>query len=132
MEVMLLRKNMMKNTKKIRRQEIREVVARVSPWELSGTAHEIYKELQETQNVYVDKYNVDDIISVFWEWEADNYDNSGEFALNIRRLENDKEYDARVKKLIKIKDGEKLEKQKQEQSEYETYLRLQKRFKNKN
>ena len=120
----------MKNTRKIRRQEIREVVTRVSPWELSGTAHEIYKELQETQNVYVDKYNVDDIISVFWdwEWEGDNYDSSGKFALNIRRLENDKEYNTRVKKLMKIKDGEKFEKATQEQSEYETYLRLQKKF----
>lgn len=118
---------MMKSTRKIRRQQVKDTVATVSPWDLSGTPEEICKELRETQDAYLKNY--DDIVDATWSWENPSFgDSEGYFALSITRLENDKEYDSRVKKLMKIKEGEKLEKQKQEQSEYETYLRLQKKF----
>lgn len=120
---------MMKKTRKIRRQPVKENVAEISPWDLSGTAHDIYKELQETQNAYVDKYNIDDIISISWEWESASDETSdGYFVLTVMRLENDKEYNARVKKLAKIVDGEKTAKEQEQKKEYEEYLKLKKKF----
>lgn len=119
----------MKNTNKIRRQPVQENVAEVSPWDLSGSAHEIYKELLETQNAYVDKYNIDDIISVSWAWESAEYEGiDGRFVLTITRLENDKEYNRRVKNLMKIKENEKAAKEQEQKKEYEEYLRLKKKF----
>jgi len=117
----------MNSTIKIKRQEVKDTLVTISPWDLSGTPEEICKELRETQDAYLKDYN--DVIDARWTWESDgSIDDLGVFALNITRLENDKEYNARVKKLMKIKEGEKFEKQKQEQAEYETYLRLQKKF----
>lgn len=121
---------MMRNTRKIKRQQVKDTLTTVSPWELSGTPEEICKELRDTQDAYLKNYN--DVIDAHWTWESCPYgDGEGSFALNITRLENDREYNDRVKRLMKIKDGEKLEKAKQEQVEYETYLRLQKKFENK-
>ncbi len=120
---------MMKKTRKIRRQPVKENVAEISPWDLSGTAHDIYKELQETQNAYVDKYNIDDIISISWEWESASDESlDGHFILTIMRLENDTEYNARVHNLMKIKDGERAAKEKEQKNEYEEYLRLKKKY----
>ena len=120
----------MKSTRKIRRQQVKDTVATVSPWDLSGTPEEICKELRDTQDAYLKDYN--DVIDAHWVWEcAYAGDGEGYFALSITRLENDREYNDRVKRLMKIKEGEKLEKAKQEQTEYETYLRLQKKFGNK-
>lgn len=119
----------MKNTKKIRRQPVKENIAEISPLDLSGTAHDIYKELQETQNAYIDQYNIDDIISISWEWESSSDETSdGYFVLTVMRLENDKEYNDRVKKLMKIKDNEKSAKEKKDRAEYEEYLRLSKKY----
>ena len=123
---------MMRETRKIRRQQVRDEIATVSPWELSGSPEDICKELRDTQNAYLDKYNKDDILEAGWIWENSEYEGEdGHFVLTITRLENDKEYDSRVKQLMKIGEQEKILKQKQEQSEYETYLRLQKKFGNK-
>lgn len=120
----------MKNTSKIRRQKVKETVAEISPWDLSGTAHDIYKELHQTQSNYLK--DRDDIIEANWTWESAEYEGvEGRFVLTITRLENDKEYDRRVKQLMKIGEQEKILKQQQEKSEYETYLRLQKKFGNK-
>lgn len=118
---------MMKNTRKIKRQQVRETVAEISPWDLSGSAERIYKELQDTEKYYLDKY--DNIIDSGWGWESGVYDSSeGHFTFVITRLENDKEYNARLKKLAKIVDGEKTAKEQEQKKEYEEYLRLKKKF----
>lgn len=117
----------MKNTRKIKRQQVRETVAEISPWDLSGSAERIYKELQETEKYYLDKY--DNVIDSGWGWESGVYDSSeGHFTFVITRLENDREYNARVKKLTQIKENEKNAKNKKNQAEYEEYLRLKKKF----
>ena len=117
----------MKKARQIRRQQVKEGIAQISPWDLFGSPEDICKELRETQDAYLKDY--DNIIEAFWTWDEPSYDGtSGYFSLVITRLENDKEYNTRVKNLMKIKEGEKLEKQQQEQVEYETYLRLQKKF----
>lgn len=121
---------MMKKARQIRRQQVKEGIAQISPWDLFGSPEDICKELRETQDAYLKDY--DNIIEAFWTWDEPSYDGtSGYFSLVIKRLENDREYNTRVKNLMKIKDGEKLEKAKQEQDEYETYLRLQKKFESK-
>ena len=117
----------MKSTRKIRRQQVRDEIAEINPWDLSGSPEDICKELRDTQDAYIKDRN--DIIETSWEWVSASYEGEdGHFTLKVTRWENDREYDARVKNLMKIKDGEKLEKAKQEQTEYETYLRLQKKF----
>jgi len=116
----------MKNTRKIKRQQVKETVARVSPYELSGSSQSIYENLLDTENYYRNKD--DTIIDMSWEWECSPYSDAGEFALVVTRLENDKEYNARVKKLMKIKDKEKRIKETEAQRELEEYLRLKKKF----
>lgn len=118
----------MKNTRKIKRQQIKETVARVSPWELSGSSESIYANLLDTENFYRKKD--DNIIDMSWEWECSPYSDAGEFALIVTRLENDKEYDIRVKKLMKIAEKTKSEQQKQDEMERKEYLRLKKKFDN--
>lgn len=48
---------MMKKARKIRRQKVREEIADISPWDLSGTPEDIYNQLKDTQNTYLKKYN---------------------------------------------------------------------------
>lgn len=120
----------MKNTRKIRRQQIKETVARVSPWELSGSSESIYANLLDTENYYRKKD--DTIINIHWEWECSPYSDAGEFALIVTRLENDKEYNTRVNKLMKIKEGERVAKEKEQKNEYEEYLRLKQKFDKEN
>lgn len=110
----------MKKARKIKRQQIKETVARVSPWELSGSSESIYKNLQDTESYYSGK----DIIEIYWEWESGHYDDSGELALIVTRLENDKEYSDRLKKLEKIAEKAK----KEEEKERELYLKLHQKF----
>ena len=120
---------MMRETRKIRRQQVRDEIATLSPWELSGSPEDICKELRDTQNAYLDKYNKDDILEAGWTWENSEYEGEdGHFVLTITRLENDKEYDSRVKQLMKIGEQEKILKQKEEKFEYEEYLRLKQKF----
>jgi hypothetical protein len=112
-------------------QDVQDILfdhlAEVSPWDLSGTAEDIYKELHQTQINYLK--NREDIIEANWTWENGEYEGEdGRFILTITRLENDKEYNSRVKQLMKIGEQEKILKQKQEQSEYEEYLRLKQKF----
>lgn len=116
----------MKNTRKIKRQQVKETVARVSPYELSGSSQSIYENLLDTENYYRKKD--DTIIDMSWEWECSPYSDAGEFALIVTRLENDKEYNTRVKKLMQIKEKEKSVKEKEDQRELEEYLRLKKKF----
>lgn len=119
----------MKNTKKIRRQQVKEEIADVSPWDLSGSPEDICKELRETQDAYLKEYNKEDILEASWTWETSSYvDGEGHFSLTITRLENDNEYDRRVKSLMKIAEQEKILKQKQQQDEYAEYLRLKQKF----
>jgi hypothetical protein len=119
----------MKNTTKIRKQKIREEITDISPWDLSGSPEDICKILRETQDAYLKKYNNEDILEVGWTWETSSYgDGEGHFTLIMTRLENDKEYNARVKKLMKIKEGEKAAKQQEKDNEYTEYLRLKKKF----
>lgn len=123
----------MKNTKKIRKQKIREEIADISPWDLSGSPEDICKTLRDTENAYLKKYNKEDILEVGWTWETSSYgDSEGRFALIMTRLENDMEYNARVYNLKKIKENEKAAKAKEKQSEYEEYLRLKQKFDKQN
>lgn len=119
----------MKKARKIRRQKITEIVGSISFDQLCGHFDEVIKNLNELQSYYKETHA--DAIEI---WIEDNNwadDFIASFDIKIERYENDKEYNTRVKKLMKIKDGEKFEKVKQEQDEYETYLRLQKKFGNK-
>ena len=112
---------------KIRRQQVKENIAEVSPWDLSGSPEDIYKELHQTQSNYLK--DRDDIIEANWLWESAEYEGTdGRFVLTITRLENDNEYNKRVKNLMKIKEHEKTAKEQEKQSEYEEYLRLKKKF----
>ena len=112
---------------KIRRQQVKDEIAQISPWNLSGSPEDICKELRETQDAYLKDY--DNIIEANWGWVSPSYaGEDGYFSLTITRLENDNEYDRRVKQLMKIGEQEKILKQKQEQSEYEEYLRLKQKF----
>lgn len=125
----LYEKKQMKKTIKIRRQQVKENVTEVCPWELSGSPEDICKTLREIQDAYLKKYNKEDILEASWIWETSLYgDGEGNFSLTITRLENDNEYNKRVKQLMKIGEQEKILKQKQEQSEYEEYLRLKQKF----
>jgi len=124
---------MMKNTRKIRRQQVKDEIAEVSPWNLSGSPEDICKELRETQDAYLNQYKKEDIIDSCWSWVSPSYDgDDGHFTLKITRLENDMEYDRRVKQLMKIKEKEKSAKEKEEQTEYEEYLRLKQKFEKQN
>jgi hypothetical protein len=116
-----------RKTKQIKRQQVRETVAEVSPWDLSGSSESIYKELQDTEKYYLDQY--DNVINSGWGWESASYEgDEGHFTFVITRLENDKEYNARVKKLMKIKEGDKIAKEQEKKNEYDEYLRLKKKF----
>jgi hypothetical protein len=90
--------------KKIKRQQIKESITSVSPWDLSGSPEDICKKLRTTQDAYLEDRN--DIIESCWSWESTLYSDHGAFELVITRLENDKEYNARVKELMKIRDRE--------------------------
>lgn len=116
----------MKNIRKIKRQQVTEKLAEISPWDLTGSAEKIYKELKDTENFYLEKYDPSNTISYGWDWEED--ENDKYFTLTITRLENDKEYNTRVKKLMKIKDDEKVAKEQENKNDYEQYLRLKKKF----
>ena len=121
----------MKKTKNIRRQQVKDEIAEVSPWDLSGSPEDICKELRETQDAYLKDY--DNVIEANWSWVSPFYDNEdGYFLLTITRLENDKEYNARVKKLMKIKENEKSAKEKEDKADYEEYLRLKQKFDKQN
>ena len=105
----------MKKTGTIKRQQIKESITSVSPYELSGSPEDICKELRATQDAYLEDRN--DIIESCWSWESTPYSDHGTFELFITRLENDKEYDARVKK-----------QEKQNARELKEYLRLKGKF----
>ena len=121
----------MKKTKNIRRQQVKDEIAEISPWDLSGSPEDICKELRETQDAYLKDY--DNVIEANWSWVSPFDDNEdGYFLLTITRLENDKEYNARVKKLMKIKENEKSAKEKEDKADYEEYLRLKQKFDKQN
>ena len=106
---------MMKKTRTIKRQQIKESITSVSPYELSGSPEDICKTLRTTQDAYLEDRN--DIIESCWSWESAPYSDHGAFELVITRLENDKEYDARVKK-----------QEKQDAKELKEYLTLKGKF----
>jgi len=110
--------------KKIKRKQTKESITSVSPWDLSGSPEDICKELRTTQDAYLKDRN--DVIESYWSWESTPYSDHGEFELVITRLENDKEYNARVKELMKIKEKKKADKQKQDEYELQEYLKLKK------
>jgi len=85
------------NSKKIKKQKITEIVAEVSPWDLTGSLDKIYWYLLDTQKTYIN--NIDDVIEYGWDWD----DDENHFVLTVTRLENNKEYNSRVKKLMKTK-----------------------------
>lgn len=112
---------------KIKRQKVKVIVARISPWDLTGSSDAIYRNLKDVENLYLKEG--ENIICSSWDWESPcNDDPGGSFVLEITRLENDKEYNSRVKRLMKVKQNEKSAKEKEEQRELEEYLRLKKKF----
>ena len=109
----------------MKRQKISERVGSIGFHQLCGHFDEVIKNLKELQQYY--KETFPDAIEI---WISDNnWDDEfgSEFDVMIQRIENDKEYDSRIKKLKK----EKVLKKQREQAEYETYLRLQKKFEGK-
>jgi hypothetical protein len=113
---------------KIKRQKIKLIVADISPWDLTGDSEKIYAYLLDIERSVHKKYG-SSISDLNWDWESpsEGYSN-GRFVLECLRLETDKEYNLRVKKLMKIKDNEQKEKEQQEQKDYEIYLKLKKKF----
>jgi hypothetical protein len=112
--------------KKIKRQQIKESITSVSPYELSGSPEDICKKLRTTQDAYLEDRN--GIRESCWSWESTPYSDHGAFELVITRLENDKEYDARVKKLMKIGEKTNSDHEKQDDRELKEYHRLKKKF----
>ena len=121
----------MKNTRKIRKQKVKVIVSSVSPCDLNGSSQHIYDYLQYLESFYRKNCDTDTIEDMNWGWEGSN-DDPGQFVLTVTRLENDKEYNARVKRLMKIKDQEKYIMEKEAKAEYEEYLRLKKKFEKQN
>jgi coenzyme F420-reducing hydrogenase gamma subunit len=108
--------------RKVKRQKISERVGTIGFHQLCGCFDEVIKNLKELQQYYSETFP--DATEI---WISDNnWDNEfgAEFDVMVERMENDKEYNDRVKKLTK----EKALKKQREQAEYETYLRLQKKF----
>jgi len=107
--------------KKINRQRIKESITSVSPWDLSGSPEDICKELRTTQDAYLKDRN--DVIESYWSWDSGIYDSdTGAFELVITRLENDKEYNDRVK------ENAKSEQKKQFATKLKEYLKLKNKF----
>lgn len=109
----------------MKRKKISERVGSIGFHQLCGHFDDVIKNLNELKQYYNETFP--DAIEI---WISDNnWDDEfeAEFDVMIERMENDKEYNARVKKLKK----EKNIKKQREQSEYEIYLRLQKKFKGK-
>ena len=57
--------------------------------------------------------------------------NNSDLVARVTRLENDDEYNRRIKLLEKEKNGELKRQARQEQKDYEKYLELKKKFENK-
>jgi len=81
-----------------KRKKIVENVTSISPYDLGNTLETIYTTLHNTQTHYTK--DREDIIETNWIWEADwDGRGNGRYILTITRLENDKEYNARIKRL---------------------------------
>jgi hypothetical protein len=116
----------MNKTMKIRRQKIRERVGSISLGSLCGHFDEVINHLQNLQSSYAEAFP--DASEIWIEdnnW-ADEF--TGELDVYIERSENDKEYNARVKKLMKIKNQERSAKDQEEYEEYQTYLKLKRKY----
>lgn len=109
----------------MKRIKISERVGTIGFHQLCGHFDDVIKNLNELKQYYSETFP--DSIEI---WISDNnWENEfgSEFDVMVERMENDKEYNARVKKLKK----EKVLKKQREQADYETYLRLQKKFERK-
>lgn len=119
----------MSKTMKIRRQKIKERVGSIHWDDLSGHFEDIIQFLEQAKTYYQQTYP--DALEIWVEYDIDIYaieDSFKEFNVFIERLENDKEYNARVKKLMKIKDKERSAKEQEEYEEYQTYLKLKRKY----
>ena len=112
---------------KIRRQKIKERVGSISLGSLCGHFDEIINHLQDDLQSYY-KETFPDASEI---WIEDNNwvdEFTGDLDVYIERLENNKEYNARVKKFMKIKDKERSAKDQEEYEGYQTYLRLKQKY----
>ncbi|NBX98126.1 hypothetical protein EBQ81_04665 [bacterium] len=114
---------------KIRRQKIKERVGSIHWDDLSGYFDDIIKFLSERKAYYEQKFP--DAYEIWVDYDIDVCDmdeSIKQFDIFIERPENDQEYNARVKKLMKIKNQERSAKEQEEYEEYKTYLRLKKKY----
>ena len=114
---------------KIKRQKIRERVDSIHFDNLSGHFDEIIQFLTERKEYYQQTFP--DAYEIWVDYDIDvcYMDESiKQFDVFIERAENDKEYNIRVKKLMKIKDKKRSAKEQEEYEEYQTYLRLKKKY----
>lgn len=113
----------------IKRQKMKERVGSIHWDNLSGHFEDIIQFLEQAKTYYQQTYP--NALEIWVEYDIDIYsieDSFKEFNVFIERLENDKEYNTRVKKLMRIRTNEKVEKQKTEECEYQTYLKLKKKY----
>jgi hypothetical protein len=95
----------MSKTMKIRRQKIKERVGSIHWDDLSGHFDDISQFLEQAKTYYQQTYP--DALEICVDYDIDicyMEESIKEFNVFIERPENDQEYNARVKKLMKIKD----------------------------
>ena len=95
-------------TTKIKRQKVKERVGTIDFSTLTGNFGDIIKRILELQLYYQETFP-----DAYEIWVEDNNwvdQFTGEFDVYIERWENDKEFDARVKKLMKTKNQTKQSK----------------------
>lgn len=111
----------------VKRNTVRQIVAWISPWDLTGSTSKVIETLKAYDwEVY---HNNPEVISVGWDWQSpDDQYVDGRFILEITRLENDQEYNKRIKLREKEKKKKKLKNIKKDDLERQEYLRLKKKF----
>jgi hypothetical protein len=116
---------------RIKRRKITEVIDTIDPHEFDGPMSHVSAKIEAKLDDYKNRELICSDSEVWIEFDYSIYDDDeySNFVVKIDRLENDKEYNARVKKLMKIKNQERSAKDQEEYEEYQTYLRLKKKYK---
>lgn len=106
-----------------KRKEIVEKIGEISVSDFSGEFSEIIEILKENSDYYGSKFP--NAKSIFVQFEIDDHEDSysiyEQFVVYQKRLETDKEYKKRINKNNENKSNQK-------NREYETYLKLKKKY----
>lgn len=119
----------MKTKPKIKRQRIKQRVDSIHFDNLCGHFDEIIQFLAERKEYY--ERTFPDAYEIWVDYDIDvcyMEESIKQFDIFIERPENDQEYNARVKKLMKIKDKKRSAKEQEEYEEYQTYLKLKRKY----